>query len=105
MRLFRNAVVAVLGGLLLAASLPTGSSAAEGGGFAWVGPKKKPYFVATLPENKCMSMEQEASGARNYMKKPLEVYPQKNCKGKAVRLAPGQDNGGAAFRSVKYNPK
>ncbi|GHG48057.1 hypothetical protein [Streptomyces griseocarneus] len=106
MRLFRNAVVAVLGGLLLAASLPTGSAAAQDGGFAWLGPKGKPYFVQQLPPNKCMSMEQEARGARNYLSKPLVVYSEKNCKGKALRLGPHKEAPQTApFKSLKYDPR
>ncbi|MFI9306218.1 hypothetical protein [Streptomyces triculaminicus] len=106
MRLFRNAVVTALGGLLLATALPVGSAAAMDGGFAWVGPKGKPYFVQQLPPNKCMSMEQEARGAQNYMSKPLAVYSEKNCKGKELRLGPRKEAPkNFPFKSLRYDPR
>ncbi|MFI1968575.1 hypothetical protein BLA24_05830 [Streptomyces cinnamoneus] len=104
MRLFRTAATA-LGGLLLAVSLPAATAAAANGQFIWEGPKGKIYFVKNPPEGKCFSMGQEAHAARNETQKPLAVYANKGCKGKQLRLSPGEHAPrDRSFASVMFNP-
>lgn len=104
MRFFRPAAAA-LGGLLLALSLPAGTAAATNGQFLWEGPKGKIYYVENPPDDKCLSMDQEARAARNNTKAPLVVYTTKQCGGKSYRVEPGkQAPHSFSFASVKFNP-
>ncbi|GHC74004.1 hypothetical protein [Streptomyces cinnamoneus] len=104
MRLFRT-VVAAFGGLLLSASLTTGSAVASDGQFVWAGPKGKPYSVQNPPDHKCLDMGQEARAPHNFTKKPLVVYSGKKCKGTATQLEPGRKAGSnLSFGSVIFNP-
>jgi hypothetical protein len=105
MRLLRPVVVG-LSGLSLAIAIPAGSAAAADGMFSWLGPHGEPHYLRNPPDHRCFDMGQEARGARNGLRQPLVVYPQRRCKGAAMRLHPGQSApSGAHFSSVIFNSR
>ncbi|CAM5271840.1 hypothetical protein [Streptomyces abikoensis] len=108
MRLFRPALAAVaLAGCTLAlAAAPAGAAGTAKGWFAWVGPKGAPFFVENPPDGRCLTMSQESRGAHNATALPATVYPEKECKGTPVRLAPGAHAPrNAPFSSVKFGSR
>ncbi|MFD5885043.1 hypothetical protein ACFWHQ_03530 [Streptomyces sp. NPDC060334] len=90
MRAVRRPAVLVLLGLAVTLTAHTGAAQASQGPFGWIGAQDKPFFVEDLPDGKCFTMSQEAHGAHNGTKTPVTVFAGKECKGKALKLAPGQ---------------
>ncbi|MGI5447468.1 hypothetical protein ACQEVM_17105 [Streptomyces sp. CA-243310] len=90
MRAVRRPAVLVLLGLAVTLTAHTGAAHASQGPFSWIGAQDKPFFVEDLPDGKCFTMSQEAHGAHNGTKTPVTVFAGKECKGKALKLAPGQ---------------
>ncbi|MFH8788569.1 hypothetical protein [Streptomyces roseoverticillatus] len=109
MRFFRPVLAAAaVAGCALALAAPTGAAATAKAGtakgwFAWVGPKGAPFFIENPPDGRCLTMSQESQGAHNATALPATVYPQKECKGTPLRLAPGSHAPrNASFASVKF---
>ncbi|MEU8548396.1 hypothetical protein [Streptomyces roseoverticillatus] len=109
MRFFRPALAAAaVAGCTLALAVPAGAAGTARAGtakgwFAWVGPKGAPFFIENPPDGRCLTMSQESQGAHNATALAATVYPQKECKGTPLRLAPGNHAPrNAPFASVKF---
>ncbi|MGW2597797.1 hypothetical protein [Streptomyces klenkii] len=110
MRFFRPALATVAAtatiaaaGCTLALAVPAAAAGTAKGWFAWVGPKGAPFFIENPPDGRCLTMSQESQGAHNATALPATVYPQKECKGTPLRLAPGRHAPrNAPFASVKF---
>ncbi|GGZ47976.1 hypothetical protein AB0P12_25480 [Streptomyces subrutilus] len=102
MRAVRPAAVALLG-LAVTLTALTGAAHASQGPFGWTGAQDKPFFVEDIPDGKCFTMSEESRGAHNGTKTPVTVFAGKDCKGKALRLAPGQKAPrNATFSSLRF---
>ncbi|GGP91900.1 hypothetical protein [Streptomyces melanogenes] len=63
----------------------------------------RPYFVENLPDGKCFTMSQAASSPHNGTGSAATVFAGKQCKGKATKIAAGQQGPkGLRFSSVRF---
>ncbi|MBH1937891.1 hypothetical protein I5Q34_27090 [Streptomyces sp. AV19] len=100
MRLVRP-VLAALAGLALVLTCPLEASAAKGPFTFQTG--GRPFFVQDPPDGKCFSMSQAARGPHNGTGSPATVFSGKQCKGKATRIASGQQGPkDLSFSSVRF---
>ncbi|GAA0588226.1 hypothetical protein [Streptomyces crystallinus] len=88
MRVIRPFAVSLIG-LGMALTVSAGTAVAAKGPFTFQS-GGRPFFVQDLPDGKCFTMSQPAAAPHNGTGTAAFVFPGKQCKGKATRIAPGQ---------------